>query len=85
MKEHHSIEAVRVASGILYLSVDGQHLERPLAEFSLRLARATEADQQHFEVSPSGYGIHWPTIDEDISIDGLLGIAHGLDARRKSA
>ena len=25
---------------------------------------------------PSGYGIHWPLIDEDLSIDGLLGIVH---------
>jgi hypothetical protein len=82
MNEHHSIEAIRVKGGILYLSVDGQHLERPLAELSLRLAGATEADQQHIEVSPSRYGIHWSTIAEDVSIDG---VAHDLDARRKSA
>jgi hypothetical protein len=29
-----------------------------------------------YEVSPSGYGIHWPLVDEDLSIDGLLGIKH---------
>jgi hypothetical protein len=25
-----------------------------------------------FEVSPSGYGIHWPELDEDLSIDGMI-------------
>ena len=29
-----------------------------------------------FEISPSGYGIHWPLLDEDLSIDGLLGVVH---------
>ena len=29
-----------------------------------------------FEFGDTGYGIHWPLIDEDISIDGLLGIEH---------
>ena len=26
-----------------------------------------------FEISTFGYGIHWPLLDEDMSIDGLLG------------
>ncbi|MDP2982675.1 MAG: DUF2442 domain-containing protein [Candidatus Latescibacter sp.] len=29
-----------------------------------------------YKIQPSGYGIHWPLIDEDIAIDGLLGIVH---------
>nr|WP_253276482.1 DUF2442 domain-containing protein [Synechococcus sp. PCC 6312] len=28
-----------------------------------------------YQVSPAGYGIHWPLIDEDLSINGLLRIA----------
>ncbi len=28
------------------------------------------------KTSPSGYGICWPDLDEDISIDGLLGVKH---------
>jgi hypothetical protein len=31
-----------------------------------------------YEISPSGYGIRWPLIDEDLSIDGLLGVRHQL-------
>ncbi len=37
----------------------------------------TNPDQQVLEramyrISPSGYGIHWPLIDEDLSINGIL-------------
>jgi hypothetical protein len=37
------------------------------------------------EVSPSGYGIHWPLLDGDISIDGLFGIAHVPKREEKTA
>jgi hypothetical protein len=32
--------------------------------------------RERFEVSPAGYGIHWPDLDEDLSIDGLIGVKH---------
>ncbi|MBF0567096.1 MAG: DUF2442 domain-containing protein, partial [Nitrospirae bacterium] len=38
-----------------------------------------------FEISPSCYGIHWPLLDEDISIDGLLGIVHAPKRETKTA
>ena len=38
--------------------------------------RRRPRERATFEISPSGYGIHWPLLDEDISIDGLLGIVH---------
>ena len=28
-----------------------------------------------------GYGIHWPVLDDDLSIDGLLGIVHTLSKK----
>jgi hypothetical protein len=43
------------------------------------LLHASEIERTTFEISPSGYGIHWPLIDEDISIDGLLGITHSAN------
>jgi len=39
---------------------------------SKRLGKASKKEREHFVLSPSGYGIHWPDIDEDISIGGLL-------------
>jgi hypothetical protein len=38
----------------------------------VRLLRATPIQRQCFEVSPDGYGIHWPVIDEDLAITPLL-------------
>jgi hypothetical protein len=50
-----------------------------LAEISSKLANASQLEKKMFDVSPSGYGIHWYVLDEDISIDGLLGNRHKPD------
>ncbi|GAB5465368.1 MAG: hypothetical protein Kapaf2KO_08040 [Candidatus Kapaibacteriales bacterium] len=40
----------------------------PLSLFP-RLQSASENDRQNFELGP--FGIHWPTLDEDLSYDGF--------------
>jgi hypothetical protein len=65
--------------------VDGQALSVDLRELSPLMKAASETDLETFEVSPSGYGIHWPLVDEDISFDGLLGIVHQPTQVKKSA
>lgn len=52
---------------------DGRVIAVPLAWFP-RLLTATPEQRAQFELSPRG--IHWETLDEDISIDGLLA-GHG--------
>ncbi|MBN2510631.1 MAG: DUF2442 domain-containing protein [Spirochaetales bacterium] len=32
-----------------------------------------------FKISPSGYGIYWPLIDEDVSIDSLIGMKNTIE------
>jgi hypothetical protein len=85
MGMHHKVEKVTIEKGILSLSIDGRNHQINLEDVSSILADAKEEEQQTFEISPSGYGIHWPLIDEDISIDGLLGIEHKPNSDRKSA
>nr|VFJ87656.1 MAG: Protein of unknown function (DUF2442) [Candidatus Kentron sp. LFY] len=85
MKKFHKVENARFEKGVLSLRVDDIDIRRNLNELSSTLANAKEAEQKEFEISPSGYGIHWPLIDEDISIDGLLGIAHGPGENEKGA
>jgi len=58
------------------VQVDGCECIFDLKEISSRLLHASSEQRAKYEVSPSGYGIHWPLIDEDLSIDGLLGITH---------
>jgi len=60
----------------LTMVVDGRQCRFDVAKMSKRLARATQAQRDNFELSPSGCGIHWPEIDEDLSVDGLLGVIH---------
>ena len=50
---------------------DGRRLAVPLAWFP-RLLRATPAQREHFELLGDGEGIHWPDVDEDLSVAGLL-------------
>lgn len=50
---------------------DGRTISVPLA-WSWRLAKATPAQRQNFEIIGIGEGIHWPDIDEDISARGML-------------
>ena len=76
MKVHHKIDYIKFSSDILSLGIDGTDFSFKLAEISPRLVKASKAELENCIVSPSGYGINWPSIDEDISIDGLLGIKH---------
>ena len=85
MKEHHEVKSVIIEKGTLTAIIDGSNIQRNLKDISDLLEAATVEEQNTFQISPSGYGIHWPLIDEDISIDGLLGIEHHPHSNRKSA
>jgi len=56
----------------MILNIDGNELTIPLDKLSGRLKSANDMERSTFKISPSGYGIHWPLIDEDLSIDGIL-------------
>jgi len=38
----------------------------------VKLSNASDIEKSLFTISPSGYGVHWPLLDEDISIDQLI-------------
>lgn len=50
---------------------DGRTITAPLAWFP-RLLAAAPAARAEWEPSAAGLGIHWPSIDEDLSVEGLL-------------
>ena len=56
----------------LGLLVGKRTVRIPWEKCSKRLASATEQERMNAELSPGGYGIHWPLIDEDLSVNGLL-------------
>lgn len=76
MKKHHQVTDLHFEGGFMVLNVDGHKKKFKLSEISPVLHKASEKEKNTFEISPSGYGIHWPLLDEDLSVDGLLGITH---------
>ena len=50
---------------------DGRRVAVPLAWFP-RLLHATAEQRRNFEILGEGVGIHWPDVDEDLSVAGLL-------------
>ena len=84
MKKYHEVKNLSFTETTMKITIDGKKYEFDLNKLSPRLKSSTLLDRQNYEISPSGYGIHWPTIDEDISIDGLLGIVHRPPRRRKT-
>ena len=50
---------------------DGRTLSIPIGWYP-RLAYGTPAERANFQISGAGYGIHWPDLDEDIGVEGLV-------------
>lgn len=50
---------------------DGRSISIPLAWFP-RLFHATEKERKHWRLIGKGEGIHWPDLDEDISVENIL-------------
>ena len=72
MKKYHEVKNLRFEKHYLLLTVDGRDYRIDLRQQSKTLASADEHTKRNFELSPSGYGIHWPELDEDLSIDGMI-------------
>lgn len=72
------LRAVQITDDeIIAHRMDGRTISVPLI-WSWRLSEAATAQRQNFEIIGDGQGIHWPDLDEDISVEGML---HGLPAR----
>lgn len=83
MNKIHDVQKIEFKKNSMYLIVDNKEYSFQLENISTRLYHATEGEREKFDISPSGYGIHWPLIDEDLSIDGLLGIKHTPSQKRE--
>jgi hypothetical protein len=73
------VQSVSVSDDQLVVGLrDGRSISAPLSWFP-RLAKAEAKARQVWEPSAAGLGIHWPLIDEDLSIEGLLRGGGGAD------
>ncbi len=65
---------VRVTRDALHVVLaDGREVSAPLVWFP-RLNDAAEAQRNNWRLIGGGIGIHWPDLDEDISVESLLSI-----------
>ena len=50
---------------------DGRTISVPLAWYP-RLVHATQEERNNWELIGQGQGVHWPDLDEDLSVEGLI-------------
>ena|SRR5437016_5628513 len=50
---------------------DGRTVSVPIGWYP-RLAHGSPSERSNFQISGAGYGVHWPDLDEDIGVEGLL-------------
>lgn len=66
------VSGVRTTDTTLIVTLrDGREIRAPLSWFP-RLAQAQPDARAKWEPAAAGHGIHWPLLDEDLSIERLL-------------
>jgi hypothetical protein len=72
MNENPSIlELFFVKDNVIVFFDDYQIIIR-LADISEKLLAASDFERSIYKISPSGQGVHWPILDEDISVNELV-------------
>lgn len=65
-------KAIETTPEALIVVMESGPVSIPWERCSARLARASPSERDRAELSPSGYGIHWPLIDEDLAVGPLV-------------
>ena len=68
-------KSIETTPEALILVMESGPVSIPWERCSERLAHASQAERDRAELSPSGYGIHWPLLDEDLAVGPLVGTA----------
>lgn len=72
MTSIHKIENISFEKDYMKLNIDGNNPRMLLNKLSVKLSTATVIERAMYKISPSGYGIYWPLIDEDLSFEGII-------------
>jgi len=73
---HPQVQTIKCTDVNLIVELlDGRAISAPLVWFP-RLFQATQQQLANWELLGDGEGIHWPEIDEDLSVAGLLSGTH---------
>jgi hypothetical protein len=73
--------SVQVSDDALVVDLaDGRTVSAPLAWYP-RLLHGAPAEREDYQLIGEGLGIHWPQLDEDISVEGILAGRRSLESR----
>ena len=72
MNKFHNITINQTTQEYLYLTVDERAYRVAWINCSKRLSAGTPEERSFIDIAPSGYGLHWPLLDEDLAIEPLL-------------
>lgn len=76
------VRSVRVTkSSVTFVLEDGRSVSAPLSWFP-RLEAGTPKERDHWELIGVGRGVHWPDLDEDISVENLLKGQRSQESKR---
>jgi hypothetical protein len=67
-------------SALIVSLSDGRKLSIPL-DWYPRLMNGTSVERNHWRLIGKGQGIHWPDLDEDVSLDGLIGGRRSMEGK----
>ena len=65
------IREIRFEGDVIIIQGEKKSIKTALATISQKLMNASSIERNTFEISPSGTGVHWPLIDEDLSFPNL--------------
>jgi hypothetical protein len=72
MKKMPNIESIIFKQNSMIIYINGIEHCFELDKVSSKLLNATSIERNEYQISPANYGIHWPLIDQDLSIKKLL-------------
>ena len=67
-----TVRKVSYESGMICLSMSDQKEIRFPVEVNTKLINATEQQRSNIEIICGGTGLHWPDLDEDLSVTGIM-------------
>jgi hypothetical protein len=74
MEKAFEISTILFENDYFVIVINKQEYRFQINTISKKLTDADEQQRNNYLISPSGYGIHWPTLDEDLSVNGLLNL-----------
>jgi hypothetical protein len=72
--DDHAIDVTFTESALHFVLADGREISAPLEWFP-KLRDASDAQRKNWRLIGNGIGVHWPDIDEDISVKSLMKVS----------